>query len=76
MPLAIIRMRGEIVESYITSAGKQLWGSTRKLAIRAADSAIQTGTLALDRGSLFLGKARVLISDTFSVAADSLKSRR
>lgn len=64
------------MDSYIASFGKRLLGIGRKVAVRTVDGASRFSSLTLSSGGTFLGKARVIFTDTASVALESLGSLR
>jgi hypothetical protein len=64
------------MDSYIASFGKRMLEVGRKVAVRTIDGASRFSSLTLSSGGTYLGKVRVIATDTISVALESLGSLR
>ncbi|MGK7908124.1 MAG: hypothetical protein AB4040_12990 [Synechococcus sp.] len=63
------------MERYVKGVGKQILGGSQVIAVRLRDSAIRIGSLSLTLGNQYFSKTRIILSDTISVAKDSLGSK-
>ena len=63
------------MERYVTGVGRKVLGASQGVAMRVRDSAARIGGLAVNSGSQYFSKARILIADTISVAKESLGNK-
>ena len=63
------------MERYVTGVGRKVLRASQGVAMRVRDSATRIGGLAVNSGSQYFSKVRILIADTISVAKESLGNK-